>query len=332
VGGRAGGRTDGPGGWVGGWVVEGGVQDRDAVTRDVNKTGAMQGDQKTSNIVTAVPVLPLSGVPTGLRVTGVRAEQISVAWDALPGATYYQVEYQLASLAYEPMTHWVTYGSPPARILGTEVTIAIDTAQSGQVFNVRVSAFNAHVATSSYPGFVGPSVSVQARPVAPPSPPSSLSLHPAAARILYRGMALVTGESEVRLLDAAAVASAQLGLQAVAGARLEIMDGSYRGATRFVTTFTASASSLSLETPLKPSDQVAEVAEDIYGGNSAVANKTFVRLSREAASEGSAVLGWAAVRDARRYHLQERHSDEIHLAGADLPLKEFSEIATVGSR
>ena len=81
----------------------------------------MQGDQKTSNIVTAVPVLPLTGVPTGLRVTGVKADEISVAWDPLPGATYYQVEYQLASLAYEPMTRWSTYGSPPAHILGTEV-------------------------------------------------------------------------------------------------------------------------------------------------------------------------------------------------------------------
>ena len=297
----------------------------------VEQAGDASGDQKTSNIVTAVPVLPLTIVPSGLRVTGVKSDEISVAWDQVVGATYYQIEYQLASLAYEPMTQWSTYGTPPAHILDTRVTIPIDPAQSGKVFNVRVSAFNAHLKTNDYPGFVGPSVSVQARPVAPPSPPALLSIHPAAARILYRGMAQVTAESEVHLLDGDAVARGQLGRQAVVGARLEIMDGSYRGAIRQVAGYSSSSAALSLSSPLRPADLVPDVEKDIYA-SAAIANKTYVRLSREASSEESVVLGWAAVRDARQYHLQVRYTDELHLAGRDLAVQSFAEIATVSSR
>jgi hypothetical protein len=122
----------------------------------VGKAGDSEGDQKTSNIETAVPVMPLSGIPAGLRVTAVRAYEISLAWNAHPGATYFQLEYQLASSAYTPMGKWHTYGAPPAHIRDTSVTMPIDRTTSGQVYNLRLNAFNTHVPSGDYPGFVGP--------------------------------------------------------------------------------------------------------------------------------------------------------------------------------
>ena len=122
----------------------------------VGKAGDSGGDQKTSNIETAVPVMPLSGIPTGLRVTAVRAYEISLAWNAHPQATFYQLEYQLASSPYTPMGKWHTYGDPPAHIPGTSVTMPIDRTTSGQVYNLRITAFNTHIPSGDYPGFVGP--------------------------------------------------------------------------------------------------------------------------------------------------------------------------------
>jgi hypothetical protein len=176
----------------------------------VARAGDSAGDQKTSNLVTAIPVQPLTGIPTGLRVTAVRAFEISLAWDAHAGATYYQLQYQLASVAYEPMGVWHTYGSPPAQIMGTAVTLPIDKATSGQVYNLRITAFNTHLPSGDYPGFVGPSAAVVARPIAAPAAPALLAIHPRAARLLYRGLAVLTSSSSLRLLDAAQLQGAQV--------------------------------------------------------------------------------------------------------------------------
>ena len=46
-----------------------------------------------------------------LQHTATQADEISVAWNTHAGASYYQIEYQLAAVAYEPMTP-VSLSSP----------------------------------------------------------------------------------------------------------------------------------------------------------------------------------------------------------------------------
>lgn len=113
------------------------------------------------------------------------------------------------------MGKWHTYGNPPAHIFGTSVTMPIDRTTSGQVYNMRINAFNPHLPSGDYPGFVGPSAAVQARPVAAPAAPSMLGIHPLAARVLYRGHGIVTNTGSVRLLDSARLLMAQVAYSVV---------------------------------------------------------------------------------------------------------------------
>ena len=122
----------------------------------------------------------------------------------------------------------------------------------------------------------------------------------------------------------------QLEEQAVQGATLEIMDGPYRDVLRQITTFTRSNSTLSLAVPLSSQDRVQVEEQDLAGSPSALENTSYVRLQREAASQDSVVLGWEAVRDVKEYTIQARHSSS-GVGGADLDLKPFYAVATVGS-
>ena len=76
--------------------------------------------------------------------------------------------------------------------------------------NLRITAFNTHLPSGDYPGFVGPSAAVVARPIGAPGAPTMLAMHRRAARLLYRGLAVLTSPSSLRLLDIAQLQGVQV--------------------------------------------------------------------------------------------------------------------------
>ncbi|MGB1600079.1 MAG: hypothetical protein ACPIOQ_45445, partial [Promethearchaeia archaeon] len=74
---------------------------------DVKWAGEEQGDdekdQFASNIVSATPVSPLQGTPSGLSVVGVRETEVHLTWNALEAAVYYVLQYKRLDEAYEQL-------------------------------------------------------------------------------------------------------------------------------------------------------------------------------------------------------------------------------------
>ena len=202
--------------------------------------------------------------------------------------------------------------------------------------SLRPSGLGAKTRTTRQRNYLA--VCSQARPIPPPAAPTSLSIHPAAARVLYRGLAVVTSAHSVQLLDNVALAKNRLDLQAVAGATLEFMDGAFRGVTRRVASFTTSNSSVAFASTLTgfglmKSGAGAGAEEDLRGSASALANASFVRLFLEAVSvsDRTLALGWTGVVNAREYHIRVRESSSPNLGGSDLKTMPFAEIASVGN-
>lgn len=73
---------------------------------------AQPGDQRTSNIVTAAPVAPLTVAPANLKVTAIRTNQVHLVWNSVPGAAYYRVQYRLEDQPYQASVPWALYGTP----------------------------------------------------------------------------------------------------------------------------------------------------------------------------------------------------------------------------
>ena len=125
--------------------------------------------------------------------------------------------------------------------------------------------------------------------------------------------------------------------QAMAGAVVEFMDGVWRDRARVVAHYSEANATLHLREGLLHAGEATPVAAeqepDLVGRASGVANTSFVRVFREAASPTSLVLGWAAAQDAREYAVRERHSavtDQIEM-GSNLALLPWNAVAVVGS-
>ena len=148
---------------------------------DVKWAGEEQGDdekdQFASNIVSATPVSPLQGTPSGLSVVGVRETEVHLTWNALEAAVYYVLQYKRLDEAYEQLEFWKDFEANPGEVLRITTTSGVVTElTTGRRYEFRVKAFNAHVATETYLGYAGPSASVFAMPLERLAPSEDFTL------------------------------------------------------------------------------------------------------------------------------------------------------------
>jgi hypothetical protein len=191
--------------------------------------GDVQGyeeDQFASNIVSATPVQQLHDPPTGLTVVGVRDTEVHLKWDFLPRADYYVLQYKKLDEPYEHLEFWKDVEANLGESLRLSGNTGVVTElTTGRRYQFRVKAFNAHIATATYPGYSGPSSSVYAIPLARPAPSQDFGL------ILNPWLDFLQCAHKPCLLRASQTGSVQLGVDApdqdgvLVGALLRITSG-----------------------------------------------------------------------------------------------------------